>query len=220
MMTNAIAIILLSMTAAATKHTAAAATPSLPARSIHSTLGFTFRPPPGGDWTESFGQHVIEYGKQTDPHRATFVAGVHELYLDVAPADQAALAASVRARKDAWGSDGRFTDRQTAVQPERARAICVWYRVAVHDKRAPIRKDLPFLILRGTGRVCTHPGNPHAAVDIFYTLRHVPGLDTRQFDAEGNAFIDSLTIDPLPGNPMRQTTGSAARPVPSAFDPR
>lgn len=134
----------------------------------------------------------------------TFFAGALELTLVAPPLDQAALTEFVRTKKDEWGSDGRYSAIQNSFAAEPAHATCVRYRMTVHDNAANTRKDLPFLILQVAGRLCTHPGNPASAVDMFYTMRHIPTFDDAAFKAEGNAFLDSLSIDALPtGAPLR-----------------
>jgi hypothetical protein len=41
----------------------------------------------------------------------------------------------------------------------------------------------------------THPQNPNAAVDIFYSTRQIPEYDANGLHAEGEAFIDSLAFE-------------------------
>lgn len=170
----------------------------LSTKPIHSTLGFSFVPPPGVDWTETFGKSVIEYDKKTNPAVATFMAGALEIKLDAPLRDQAALLDFVRSKKDQWGSDERFSAIDTSFVAEPGNTNCVRYQMNMHDNGANIRKDLPFLIMQIAGRFCTHPAHPASAVDIFYTMRHVPAFDDAVFKAEGNAFLYSLRIDAVP----------------------
>lgn len=172
--------------------------PPLSTKPIHSSLGFSFVPPPGVDWTETFGKNMIGYDKKTDPAMVTFIAGALEIKLDAPLRDQAALLAFVRSKKDQWGGDGRFSAIDTSFLAEPGNANCVRYQMNVHDSGANIRKDLPFLIVQIAGRFCTHPVHPASAVDIFYTMRHVPTFDDAVFKVEGNAFLHSLRIDPVP----------------------
>jgi hypothetical protein len=46
------------------------------------------------------------------------------------------------------------------------------------------------------GRFCVHPQAPTSMVDVYYSVRYVPGYDPAPLLAEGVAFLDSLVIEP------------------------
>jgi hypothetical protein len=168
---------------------------------IHSTLGFSFRPPLDKDWTEEFGKNEVMYTKMTDPGTVSFFVGAVDVQLHGPLPDQKALTGFVRQQKDQWGPDGRYTDVSSSFLPEAAQPSCVRYRMTANDHGAHNRGSHDFLSLHVVGRFCTHPQDPKVAVDIFYSARHIPGYDARQLGAEGEKFLDSLAFDTLPAHP-------------------
>jgi hypothetical protein len=165
---------------------------------INSTLGFSFLPPQGEGWTEEFGKSQIMYSKKTDPTIASCFAGALEIKLQAPLPDKKALAAFVRTKKDEWGTDGRFTDVTSSFLAEAQHASCVRYGMTANDHRANNRGTHEFLLMHIVGRFCTHPQNPNVAVDIFYSVRHIPGYDARSLSAEGEAFLRSLAFNSSP----------------------
>lgn len=161
---------------------------------VYSTLGFSFRPPGGTDWTESFGRNQISYTKTTDPRLLTFYTGVLEVKLSTPLPDAEALLAFVRKEKDQWGSDGRFTDISSRFFAEPAHGSCVRYRIQANDRAANNPAGRQLMFMQVSGRFCTHPHNPETAVDIFYSVRHVPGYDVETLNAEGDAFLEGLAF--------------------------
>jgi hypothetical protein len=105
------------------------------------------------------------------------------------------LAAFVKARKNEWGSDGRYTDIMSSFLPDPQQPSCVRYRMTAHDHGAKNRGSHPYLLMWAAGRFCTHPRNPNAAVDLYYSTRYIPHYDARALNAEGHAFLDSLALD-------------------------
>jgi hypothetical protein len=154
------------------------------------------------DWTEVFRNNKLEYSKKTDPGVVTFLAGAMDVKLHTPFPDREALAAFVRAKKDDWGTDGRYSVVSTSFLPEAQQPSCVRYRMTVHDHGANNRGSHAFLSMHIAGRFCTHPQNPNAAVDIFYSTRHIPGYDATDLHTEGEAFIDSLAFE-APRSPSK-----------------
>src|SRR4051812_4017454 len=107
MISRIVTLSLLIATAACTKADASDILLPSPAR-IRSPLGFSFMPPPGKDWNENFGAKKVEYLKKTAPAVVTFYVGALETTLPTPLTDPAMLAAFVKARKNEWGSDGRY----------------------------------------------------------------------------------------------------------------
>lgn len=167
---------------------------------IYNPLAFSFLPPPGAEWTEEVESTRVSYHKRTDPWQVTFYTLV--LATDCTPAlpGKEALLAFVRENKDQWGSDGRFTPVASTFAPETAQASCVRYHMTVKDHGARNLGKHPFLLLDVVGRYCTLPQKPALAVDIAYSIRYVPGYDAGGFKAEGEAFLDSLALDPGPAD--------------------
>jgi hypothetical protein len=194
MISRIITLSLLIATAACTKADASDIPSPSPAR-IRSPLGFSFMPPPGKDWRENFGANKVEYLKKTDPAVVTFYAGALETTLPAPLTDPAMLAAFVKARKNEWGSDSRYTDITSSFLPDPQQPSCVRYRMTAHDHGAKNRGSHPYLLMWAAGRFCTHPNNPNAAVDLYYSTRHIPHYDARALNAEGHAFLDSLALD-------------------------
>jgi hypothetical protein len=161
---------------------------------IYSTLGFSFLPPPGNNWTEEFGKNQIAYSKETDPRFVTFYAGALEINLHAPLPDKEALTAFVKAKKDEWGTDGRFANVSSSFLAEPQQESCVRYRMAANDRVANNRGTHEFLLLQIVGRFCTHPQNSDVAVDIFYSARHIPGYDAKDLRAEGEEFLNSLAF--------------------------
>jgi hypothetical protein len=67
--------------------------------------------------------------------------------------------------------------------------------MTAHDHGAKNRGSHPYLLMWAAGRFCTHPNNPNAAVDLYYSTRHIPHYDARALNAEGDSFLDSLALD-------------------------
>jgi len=162
---------------------------------VRSPSGFSFLPPPGKEWTEKFAGCQISYSKKTDPDKVSFFAIANECKVDLQPSGQEDLIAFVSKTKDNWGTDGRFTNISTSFLPEAGNASCVRYRMEVNDNGANNRGRHAFLLLKVVGRFCTHPDNPGPAVDMAYSIRHVPGFDASAYVAEGEAFLDTLRFE-------------------------
>lgn len=168
---------------------------------IRSTLGFSLLPPPGTGWTEEFKRCQIHYSKKTDPDKVSFFAIANECKLDFQPTSQEDLIAFVSKKKDEFLTDERYTNISTSFQPATGKTSCVRYRMVVNDNRASNKGRHAFLLLKVAGRFCTHPENPGAAVDLAYSIRHVPGYDASKDVAEGEAFLDSLRFE-APASPQ------------------
>lgn len=165
---------------------------------LHSPGGFSFLPPAGPGWTEKFDSQTIRFSKTTDPAKVTFYTQAVNLYCTLPRPGMNALLAFLRNEKDQWGSDGRFKPLWSSFVPDPELATCVRYQMSANDHEARNLGKHPFLILHINGRYCTHPQDPKAALDIAYSIRHVPGYDAGDLKAEGEAFLDTLAIDPYP----------------------
>lgn len=168
---------------------------------VRSTNGFSFLPPPGGDWTEEFTGCQIHYSKKTDPRKVSFFAFAHDCKLDAPLTSKEEIVAFVRKKKDEWGTDGRYANISSSVMPEAANPSCVRYRMEVQDHGASNRGSHPFLLMKVIGRFCTHRQSPNSAVDLAYSIRHVPGFVDTGYRAEGEAFLDSLRLEAPIGQP-------------------
>lgn len=162
---------------------------------VRSTLGFSFLPPPGRDWTEEFMGCQIYYTKKTDPKKVSFYAIAGDCKLDAPLNGKEDLVEFVRQKKNQWGTDGRFRVISTSFVHDAANASCVRYRMDVKDSGANNKGDHPYLLLKIAGKFCTHRRNPSSVVDLAYSIRHVPGYDDTAYSAEGNAFLDSLRFE-------------------------
>lgn len=167
-------------------------------RIYNNVLGFSFLPPPGQKWSEEAGNTRITYTKLTDRSQVSFYTQVLGTSCTPALPGKEALLAFVREHKDQWGSDARFTPVSSTFVSEPAQATCVRYHMGVKDHGARNLGTHPFLLLDVVGRYCIHPQDPATAVDIAYSIRHVPGYDAGSFKAEGEAFLDSLTLESRP----------------------
>lgn len=166
--------------------------PLLSRTPIRSAMGFELLPPPGQHWSEQFDNNQLIFSKRTDPASVTFYAGAVATRLEAPFGDMRALLAFVRSTKDQWGDDGRFSDISTSFVPDSRPGSCVRYRMKANDRGANNRNGHAFLLVHTAGRFCTHPENPQLAVDMFYSTRHVPGYDPKDFHAEGEVFVDGL----------------------------
>lgn len=173
------------------------AAPASKAR-VHSSLGFSFLPPRGPAWSEELDRTLVRYSKTTDPKEVTFFAQALQLNCMPSVPGKYALVAFVREKKDQWGDDGRFKPLSSSFVPDPALATCVRYRMSVRDHDARNLGRHPFLLLHVVGRYCTHPQHPRNAVDLAYSIRHVPGYDAGPLEAEGKAFLDSLVLGQPP----------------------
>ncbi|MFN3789251.1 hypothetical protein [Massilia sp.] len=167
---------------------------------LHSVFGFSFLPPPGQNWTAEATDTRITYHKRTDPRQLTFYTLVLAASCTPSIPGEEARLAFVRERKDQWGSDGRFTPVFSSFVPDPAQAACVRYHMRVKDHGARNLGTHPFLLLDVVGRYCPLPQHPAVAVDIVYSIRHVPGYDAARYQAEGEAFLDSLALDLRPAD--------------------
>ena len=182
---------------------AAAAAPSEPSPlqsrlRVSSTHGLSFLPPQGSNWLEQFGQNQITYLKRTDPKTVSFYAGAIEGNLRSKLSTKEALVAFVRSKKDDWGNDGRYSDTSSSFQVEGKNESCVRYQLSAHDRGIDNKADHGFLVMQATGRFCVHPQDRTVAVDIYYSVRHVPQFDPKNFIAEGEEFLQSLQFATSP----------------------
>lgn len=164
-------------------------------RRVFSTLGFSFLPPHGPDWKEQFENQQITYFKETDPGKVSFYMGALEGKLRSKLATKDDLVAFVRAKKDQWGTDGRYSDTSTSFSIEEGNDSCVQYRMKANDRNAKNKGDNAFLVLQAIGRFCVHPKDRSSAVDIYYSLRYAPAFDPTALIPEGETFVQSLRIE-------------------------
>ncbi len=164
-------------------------------RRVVSTLGFSFLPPQGPSWSEQFETHQITYLKQTDPSLASFYAGAVEGRLRSSLTTKDELVAFVRSKKDQWGDGDRYSSISTSFQVEEKNDSCVRYRLSAHDRDAKNKGKREFLAMQAVGRFCTHPQNKRAAVDVFYSVRHVPSFDPKDLISEGETFLQGLEFE-------------------------
>ena len=165
---------------------------------IHSSTGFSFLPPSGSSWTEKFGKNEIVYLKRTDPDVVSFFAGALEGRLVSDLEDKDVLLTFVRSKKDQWGNDGRYSNMTSSFQIEEVQDTCVRYQLTANDRGARNLGSQEFLVMTTVGRFCRHPEDPMAAVDIYYSVRHVPAFDPQAHLVEGEDFLSSLQFSPLP----------------------
>lgn len=179
---------------------ATAATLSSPAQNrerVFSTEGYSFLPPQGGYWHEEFGKNKILYTKQTNIHDVTFYAGaVEEKVMLILPNNEA-LVAFVRSKKNEWGDDGRYANISSTFQIDAEQKSCVRYWLSANDRKAKNRGRQEFLIMQAVGRFCLSPQDRSAAVDVFYSVRHVAQFDPKALMAEGEEFLKSLKFSKL-----------------------
>jgi hypothetical protein len=159
---------------------------------IHSTHGISILPPQGSDWLEQFGENQISYLKQTDTKTVSFFAGALEGTLQSKLLTKEALLAFVRSKKDKWGNDGRYSDTSSSFQVESENESCVRYQLSAHDRGAINKADHNFLVMETFGRFCVHPQDRTVAVDIYYSVRHVPQFAPKDFIIEGEDFLQGL----------------------------
>jgi hypothetical protein len=159
---------------------------------ISSSHGFSFLPPQGNNWRERFNPNTITYLKQTDSRTVSFFAEAIEGRLRSAPPNKEALIALVRSKKDAWGTDGRFSNTSASFEIEAQQDSCVRYKLTANDRGAPNKAAHPHLLMQTLGRFCIHPKTKAAAVDLYYSVRYLPGFDPRDLLSEGEEFLKGL----------------------------
>ena len=165
---------------------------------IFSTHGFSFLPPQQSGWLEKFEKHQITFLKETDSTTVSFYTQAIEAKFSEheAPSTENELVAFVRSRKDDWGPDKNlFTNQSSLIGIEESEKSCVSYRVSAHDRATKHKGDHEFLVLHTVGRFCLHPQNRTAAVDIFYSVRHIPNFDASALFDEGESFLKSLQFE-------------------------
>jgi hypothetical protein len=163
-------------------------------RRVVSTLGFSFLPPMGSDWKEQFESQQITYLKRTDPAKASFYMGALEGKLRSKLATTEELVAFVRAKKDQWGTEGRYSEPETSFAVEDGDKSCVRYRMKGNDRNAKNKGEHDFLVVLAVGRFCVHPKDRSNAVDIYYSARYAPTFDPKALIADGETFVQSLRI--------------------------
>ena len=162
---------------------------------IFSTHGFSFLPPQQSGWLEKFEKHQITFQKVTDPATVSFYTQAIEGKFPETetPSTESELVAFVRSKKDDWGPDkGLFTNQSSSIAIEESEKSCVSYRVSAHDRATKHKGHHEFLVLHTVGRFCLHPQDRTAAVDIYYSVRHIPNFDATALFDEGEAFVKSL----------------------------
>ena len=144
---------------------------------VFSTEGYSFLPPQGSNWHEEFGKQEIAYTKQTHIQDVTFFAGAVETKVTSKLPDKATLAAFVRLKKNQWGDDGRLRNISSTFQVEAEQESCVRYWLSADDRKAKNKGRHEFLKMQAVGRFCLHQQDRAVAVDVFYSVRHVPQFD-------------------------------------------
>lgn len=182
---------------------AVAAAPSEPSplqsqQRVSSAYELSFLPPQGSNWFEQLGENQITYFKRTDPKTVSFYAGTLVGKLRSKLSTKEVLVAFVRSKKDQWGNDGRYSETSSSFQVEDKNESCVRYQLSAHDLGANNKAGHDFLMMQTTGRFCVHPQDRTVAVDIYYSVRHVPQFDPKDFIAEGEAFLQSLEFATSP----------------------
>lgn len=165
---------------------------------VFSTEGYSFLPPQGSNWHEEFGKNEILYTKQTDIQDVTFYAGAVERKVISSLPNKDALVAFARLKKNEWGDDGRYANISSTFKVEAEQESCVRYWLSANDRKAKNKGGHEFLVMIAVGRFCLHPQDRTAAVDVFYSVRHVPQFDPRDLMAEGEEFLKSLQFSKLP----------------------
>jgi hypothetical protein len=177
--------------------TACDADPPVPAGRVRSTYGYSLQPPSGDGWTEHFGKNETTWGKKTDASRVTFVAGTDEHRTAAPLATDDALLAYARKMTAVAGDDGsgRYSGltENHAIAPDQP--TCVDYRIASLDHGAKNLGGHDALPMLTRGRFCVHPDDRTAAVNVYYSIRHVPGFEIGALEAEGEALLRSLEFD-------------------------
>ena len=163
-----------------------------PSSRICSTLGFSFEPPPAPAWRTEFGRNAIQFHRALDPKVVSMHAGAVEGKMSESPRGSEELVALVRKMKSKWGTDGRYANVKEAYVVETEHDGCVLYTQYAEDTGANNRVLHSFLPMQSVGRFCLHPRQPLHAVDLYYSVRSVPGYSTAELEREGEVLLRSL----------------------------
>jgi hypothetical protein len=170
----------------------AGAQQACPSSRICSTLGFSFEPPAAPTWTTEFERNAIQFFRVLDPAVVSMHAGAVEGKMSENLGSPEELVAFVRRLKSKWGPEGRYANVKETYVIEAANDSCVRYMQHAEDKGANNRGRHSFLPIQNVGRFCLHPRQRMHAVDLYYSVRSVPGYGTAELQREGEALLRSL----------------------------
>ena len=162
---------------------------------VVSTQGFSFLPPPAPQWREQLRQDEVIYLKQTDPAEVTVYAGALDGKLGAKLDSREALLRFVREKKDQWGVPGRYSGTKTSFAIDEGAPSCVNYDLSTRDHHAKNAAEHDYLLMKVRGRFCLHPQDATSAVDLYYSVRHVPSFEPGALMAEGETFLRSLRFE-------------------------
>jgi hypothetical protein len=170
----------------------------VPEGRLRSTEGYSIQPPTGDDWTQEGASTETMWFKNTDVARVSFLTGAAEQPLASPLTDDDALLAFARKLTAMAGDDrsGRYSGLKTQYAIAADQPSCVDYRIESLDHGARNIGGHDALTMITRGRFCVHPDDRKAGVDLFYSIRHAPGVDIEAMTAEGEAFLRSLVFEP------------------------
>lgn len=191
----ALLVVLLAASACA----AEPATPPADAKArarLRSSEGFSVLPPQGPEWGVAYKGKDVLYVRRTDPDQVSFFVGATDGRLAAKLASPEALLSHVRAKKSQWGGDGRYEVLRETYAADPQHPDCVDYDLSARDRGASNKGRHDYLVMDTRGRFCLHPQAPTSMIDVYYSVRYVPGYDAAALVAEGAAFLDSLEFLP------------------------
>ena len=160
---------------------------------IQSTTGFSLAPP-SNLWKEEATNKAVLYHLKTDPSKATFFMGATEIRSPQA-LDHDSLMSFVSSKKKHWGDDGRYTHTLEEFERENEQPLCVRYRLYARDTKAKNKANHSHMVLDSVGRICRHPEDSHALMNIYYSIRHAPDFNPTRLVSQGEIFISSLRTE-------------------------
>lgn len=162
-----------------------------------SSLGYSFVPPSGEKWFETYSPKTILYFKQTNPKELTLFAGATEAIIKKNILLEKDFLDFVKSKKDDFGVQSlRYRNVVSSYEIDSSiSAHCIAYKQTAEDHEAKNLNENKYLELINKGIICLDPKMKNHVVDIYYSSRATPGLKFVEFTKEAEDFIRSLKIN-------------------------
>lgn len=162
-----------------------------------STLGFSVRPPHGGNWFEKIDPNSIIYYKQTSSDTYAIITRAIELRFPVQFSNYDDFFSYARKSKRLTKDSAQIKNVLVSFDRDQQSDNCLRYRQSYEDYRPntlPGTPPSPFTEVDNIGVICVHPDNNRVGIDLYYQERHTPGNTTHSFAEEGESFLGSLSF--------------------------
>lgn len=162
-----------------------------------SSLGYSFVPPSGEKWFETYSPKTILYFKKTHLNELSLFAGATEALIKKNILSEKDFLDFVKSKKNDFEAEPlRYRNVVSSYEIDSSiSSHCIAYKQTVEDHEAKNLNGNKYLVLINKGIICLHPKMKNHVVDIYYSSRATPDLKFVEFTKEVEDFIRSLKIN-------------------------